>query len=156
MRPSTDFFALDGSGLILVEVQAHIRASLDGVDISMRNLYRGQTLSALASRFDELAKAASLDWQEECTPPRIDEPVPLSESSILGNFSCTAAGNGGAEITLTGATSHLGPYLLGSLISVPKASKVHVVAVRNPDGLRSVISAMTPAATAATPEKLVS
>ncbi|KAL8310555.1 hypothetical protein RB597_010414 [Gaeumannomyces tritici] len=156
MRPSTDFFALGGSSLMLVEVQAHIRASLGGVDVSLRDLYRAHTLSALASRIDELAHASSLDWEEECAPPRADELVLLPESSVVPGGPRTTADSGGAEVILTGATGHLGPYLLERLVSDPKVSKIHVVAVRSEDRLRSVISAMAPAATAAAADKVLS
>ncbi|KAI8249967.1 Polyketide synthase-nonribosomal peptide synthetase [Colletotrichum sp. SAR 10_77] len=137
LSPSSDFFMLGGNSLMLVEVQAHIRADLS-VDISLRDLYQCAILSEIAVKVDELTAVQALDWEAETTPPRMGELVDASFSEEV--TIQTEMKSGHVEIILTGATGHLGPYILTRLLSNPAITKIHCIAVRDPQKLQALLA----------------
>ncbi|KAJ0297241.1 hypothetical protein Brms1b_013619 [Colletotrichum noveboracense] len=137
LSPSSDFFMLGGNSLMLVEVQAHIRADLS-IDISLRDLYQCAILSEIAAKVDELMAVQALDWEAETTPPRMGELVNASFSEEV--TIQTEMKSGHVEIILTGATGHLGPYILTRLLSNPAITKIHCIAVRDPQKLQALLA----------------
>ncbi|KAI8295927.1 Polyketide synthase-nonribosomal peptide synthetase [Colletotrichum sp. SAR 10_98] len=137
LSPSSDFFMMGGNSLMLVEVQAHIRADLS-VDISLRDLYQCAILSEIAAKVDELMAVQALDWEAETTPPRMGELVNASFSEEV--TIQTEMKSGHVEIILTGATGHLGPYILTRLLSNPAITKIHCIAVRDPQKLQALLA----------------
>ncbi|KAM3427781.1 hypothetical protein NHJ13734_008859 [Beauveria thailandica] len=122
---SADFFRLGGNSLLLVELSARIRATFN-VWVPLVELLEGSTLGKMAAMVDQqLKQGAVINWEEETDVPIVILP---------GNTSPLR--QHGLEILVTGATGHIGRHVLPYLLASDQVSRVHCVAVRNPDNVK--------------------
>jgi hybrid polyketide synthase/nonribosomal peptide synthetase ACE1 len=126
----SDFFHVGGTSLLLVQLQAQLRARF-GLSIRLADLFANSTLRSMAQL---VARRASLlgqgealkmtiDWEWETrpsadlligtAPPEVPAPVANSKSVLI-----------------TGGAGFLGRALLQSAINNPAIERVHAVAVR--------------------------
>ncbi|TPX06876.1 uncharacterized protein E0L32_002372 [Thyridium curvatum] len=126
LKRSSDFFTVGGSSLILVEVQSLIRAEFS-IDLSLQELYEATVLSKMADKVKQALDSKAVNWDLETAPPKLNDLVKaVSQPLRLTNL----------EIVMTGATGHLGGFVLQRLISDPAVAKIHCVAVRNPSRIK--------------------
>jgi hybrid polyketide synthase/nonribosomal peptide synthetase ACE1 len=128
LKRSSDFFMVGGSSLVLVEVQSLVRTEFN-IDLSLRDLYEATALSEMADKVREALNAKTINWALETAPPQPHELAELSgPSQPLRSTNL--------EVIMTGATGHLGGFVLQRLISDPAIAKIHCVAVRDASGLK--------------------
>lgn len=125
----SDFFRTGGNSLLLIKLQAAIRATL-GCTISLPELFQSTTLSSMALRVnanlgessDTISALPDLDWRQEVASLMEGLPTPALKTR-KGRKS-------GLKVVLTGATGFLGRYLLRSLVSLDSVQEVHCIAIR--------------------------
>jgi len=122
---STDFFRVGGNSLLLVELQATIRATFD-IAIPLVELFEVSTLGKMAIRIQEMSSLSKIDWPAETSPP---------DASSFAAVAPTPLRSRDMEVILTGITGHLGRHLLPLLLANPAIAKIHCIAVRNPSKL---------------------
>lgn len=128
-RTDVDFWAIGGSSLHLVKLQAVIRAELHA-DLQIRDMFQHSTLGSMASLLDDRAAHVSAEgpihWNVETdltddlrnslASPR-QKDLPLRDLS-----SCE-------EILLTGGDSFLGGHIIQALLRNASIRRIHCIAV---------------------------
>jgi hybrid polyketide synthase / nonribosomal peptide synthetase ACE1 len=123
--PSTDFFQVGGNSLLLVEMQAMIKNTFD-IMVALLELFEASTLGKMAAKIQEALLLGEIDWDLETSPPGSATLVKTNPKPLkLKNM----------EVLLTGATGHLGRFLLPLLVANDNIAKIHCVGVRNPSKL---------------------
>lgn len=123
--PSTDFFQVGGNSLLLVEMQAMIKNTFD-IMVALLELLEASTLGKMAVKIQEALLRSEIDWDLETSSPGSativkGDPEPLKSKDM--------------EVLLTGATGHLGRFLLPLFVANDSIAKIHCIGVRNPSKL---------------------
>ncbi|KAJ5149740.1 hypothetical protein N7448_001318 [Penicillium atrosanguineum] len=117
ITPTTNFFHVGGSSLLLVKLQRLIKNQFKAAP-KLNELMNAGRLVDMASLI-EANLSSCIDWDAEISVPeawatefsRIEEPKPQSVQE-------------GIRVLLTGATGYLGRHLLPSLIKANKVSRI--------------------------------
>lgn len=123
--PSTDFFQVGGNSLLLVEMQATIRNVFD-ITVTLLELFEASTLGKMAVKIQDALLLDEIDWDLETLPPGPATLVKTNSNSLKSKDM---------EVLLTGATGHLGRFLLPLLVANNNLAKIHCVGVRKPSKL---------------------
>lgn len=139
--PDADFFELGGNSLLLVRVHALLSETFDR-QVPLHELFLSSTVQGMAARFapEEVAQSANMiDWESETAPSELERQA--AESEKLTTLEHRDGNK--LEVCLTGSTGFLGSEILRRLVSDPRISRIHCVAVRslNPNGLRNLAAA---------------
>ncbi|KAH6628919.1 hypothetical protein F5144DRAFT_655621 [Chaetomium tenue] len=118
----TDFFAVGGNSLLLVKLQARIRAAFN-VSLPLIQLLDVSVLSTMATLVEASRVVDTVDWEQETA---LDAEL----LDIASRPPVSSVKTADKTIVLTGATGYFGPYLLEQLISDPAVTAIHCVAVR--------------------------
>ena len=129
------FFRVGGNSILAMRLAG--LAKLDGISLSVPDLFENKSLEALAIELDASTHVdvavPAFDWKlEAAIPSSLDEEVRLHRINALTRLQRS---NGGIEIILTGSTGHLGGEILRQLVTRADISCIHCVAVRRPDQL---------------------
>ncbi|KAJ4294702.1 hypothetical protein N0V88_004936 [Collariella sp. IMI 366227] len=126
VNPSTDFFHVGGSSILLVELQALIKERL-GVAVSVQQLFQGSTLETMAALVDGAPAQkydAAVDWEGEAgLLPDVSYDVQDGTATVTSPPK---------TVVLTGSTGFLGQHLLEHLLRDRHIDKVYCIAVRKP------------------------
>ncbi|RJE27113.1 polyketide synthase [Aspergillus sclerotialis] len=133
LDPESDFFAVGGNSMLLVELQRQIKARFD-TEIPLVQLFEANTVQKMAllikpssdlSRTPTAVPPVSIDWEREIKlPDYLQVPAlvpPISKSTKRD----------GLHVVLTGATGFIGRALLQQLVADPVVAIVHCIAVRS-------------------------
>lgn len=127
--PTTDFFTVGGSSLLLVQLQSVIK-DRTGVPLSLQELYQATTVRTMAALMHServQLTEESINWDEETT-------VPGHILESAQDFSTSSAPRPNKRhVLLTGSTSFLGGEILRQLIASEDVAKVHCIAVSDGD-----------------------
>lgn len=121
----TDFFAVGGNSLLLVKLQAQIRAAFN-VSLPLIQLLDTSILSAMATLVESARVVDTIDWEQETA-------LDAGLFGIASRPPVSSVKTTNKTVVLTGATGYFGPYLLQQLISDPSIAAIHCVAVRAED-----------------------
>ncbi|KAK5996292.1 PKS-NRPS hybrid synthetase cheA [Cladobotryum mycophilum] len=136
ITPSTDFFHVGGTSLLLVELQAAFRQKL-GFAPTVQQLFGASTLEGMASLLEggpAEEDSEGRDWEAEAAL------LPAEEYKIDDKEAVVASGPSKA-IVLTGSTGFLGRHILERLLRDKQVEKVYCIAVRkNASELPSMFS----------------
>ncbi|KAF2215884.1 hypothetical protein CERZMDRAFT_120093 [Cercospora zeae-maydis SCOH1-5] len=124
-----DFWAMGGSSLHLVKLQAAIRTDMF-VELSIRDMFMHSTLGSMAEliidRSTDLPARESIDWDQETRlPGELKLALRSSTANQIGSVDVAAC----KEVLLTGADSFLGGHILESLLRNTSIRRVHCLAV---------------------------
>lgn len=122
--PSTDFFTVGGSSLLLVRLQNEIKEKM-GAQIELRDLYSASTLrkmAAMSSAERSQLVPDAIDWVQEMAIPESILSVPRAPVPALLRQKQR-------EVGLTGATGFLGGEILSALLAHDDFAKIHCIAV---------------------------
>ncbi|KAK2024898.1 hypothetical protein LX32DRAFT_685566 [Colletotrichum zoysiae] len=131
----SDFFLVDGTSLLLVELQARIRQRFD-CNLRLADLFTNSmfcTMSKLISQESATSPTAGddgktssmeIDWEWE-TQPAPELRIGTADLSIV-----TPPSPNPKSVVITGGAGFLGRSLLESAIENPHIARVHAVAVR--------------------------
>ncbi|PWY66108.1 putative hybrid NRPS/PKS enzyme [Aspergillus heteromorphus CBS 117.55] len=146
----SDFFAVGGTSMLLVELQRHIKSQFKK-EIALPELFSANTVQKMALLIQPPEEAATtpaaavdvappssptpstpttIDWNEE-----IQLPCTLREQISSGTPVPVPVKSSGLRIVLTGATGFIGRALLQQLTANPAISTIHCIAVRNPSAI---------------------
>jgi hybrid polyketide synthase/nonribosomal peptide synthetase ACE1 len=133
LGPKSDFFRAGGNSLLLLHLQAALRASF-GTHIPLPDLFQSSTLGGMAALLEPAARAApssaeDMDWTQEVETLANDVVVPSSQRSDP-KPPRRRRQRDGLIVLLTGATGFLGTHLLSQLIDDPRVRTIHCVAIR--------------------------
>jgi aspyridone synthetase (hybrid polyketide synthase/nonribosomal peptide synthetase) len=135
-RTDVDFWAMGGSSLHLVKLQAAIRTEML-VNVSIRDMLVHSTLGGMADlisdRTANLPARESIVWDQETKLP---DDLRLSLGSPTANLSLS---RGCSEVLLTGADSFLGGHILQALLRNSSIRCVHCIAVPSSKTFRAQI-----------------
>lgn len=126
VSPATSFFAIGGNSLLVVRLQARIRAVFH-VGVRVVELLDANTLGDMARRIEESAIVETIDWDKETAVPTLDLP------GVNGDEKPRPVRSDHKTVLLTGATGFLAKYLVPQLAESSNVSKVYCVAVRDTD-----------------------
>lgn len=136
ITPNTDFFHAGGTSLLLLEVQAHVRA-IFGVQLRVIQMFESSSLAGMAHRIEDNAprvRAGLMDWDKETALP-----LSLSQLTLGGSETLVSANDNGEKVVvLTGATGFLGRALLAALVADSRVRTVHCIAVRQAGNNRDI------------------
>lgn len=124
MNIDTDFFHAGGNSLLLVSLQAKIRADFN-INLSLNDLFQASTLGSMAARIgvnDMIPTAQAIDWEKE-TQVQADLPIPRLIRKLVPS-------NKGKVIVLTGSTGFLGKAIARQLLDSKAVAKIYCIAVR--------------------------
>ncbi|OQE35316.1 hypothetical protein PENCOP_c013G00835 [Penicillium coprophilum] len=140
INASDGFFRVGGNSILAMKLSG--LAKLEGINLSVPDLFENKSLEALAFELDFSVHAEAettapcFDWDLEATIPQsLDDELQLYLTAGLHRQNKPRACNTGIEIVLTGSTGHLGGEILRQLIARADVRCVHCVAVRRPDQL---------------------
>lgn len=127
LTSESDFFAVGGTSLSLVKLQASIRSNM-GITMPLVDLYQSSTLGGMADLISHQKKIQQthevIDWDTETALP-LDLDRTVKEHGI-------AKLDNNLEVLLTGSTSFLGSHILHSLVKNRAIRKVHCIGI-SPD-----------------------
>ncbi|KAJ5462685.1 HC-toxin synthetase [Penicillium sp. IBT 31633x] len=136
------FFRVGGNSILAMKLAG--LAKLDGIELSMPDLFENKSLETLASELDAFTReeveviAPSIDWDlEAAISSSLDDEI---QSSLLhgdGRQQKSQLSETKIEVLLTGSTGHLGGEILRQLICRADIQRIHCVAVRRPEQLAS-------------------
>ncbi|GIZ42216.1 hypothetical protein CKM354_000549200 [Cercospora kikuchii] len=128
-QPEVDFWAMGGSSLHLVKLQAAIRTDMF-VDLSIRDLFMHSTIGSMAElisdRVSDLPARETINWDQET---RLPDDLKLALRASSSDPTAAADVASCKEILLTGADTFLGGHILQSLLHNPSIRRVHCLAV---------------------------
>lgn len=133
VTPDTDFFAIGGNSLTVIEVQRRIRKAI-GPQVEVAALFASSSLKGMASLADERVQnkearaEEQIDWDRE-TQLDISRHEFVNAKSMK-DWMAPDGDATGLSIILTGATGFLGKQILRALIANTEVAKVHCLAVR--------------------------
>ncbi|KAI1342720.1 hypothetical protein F5Y15DRAFT_266068 [Xylariaceae sp. FL0016] len=144
----SDFFQVGGNSLSAIKLRNIIQKRFHVV-IPLPELFRLRTVANMAARIDEMTRAGTESLDSVCAASPYNaksvskEPDWAAEVAILcdgltlppfsphiATASSSKTQHGGKVILLTGATGFLGSRLLHLLVTDPRVTQVHCVAVR--------------------------
>lgn len=128
ITPFSSFFSVGGNSLLVIRLQAHIKAMFH-VALRLIDLLEANSLAAMARRIEEAAPVDNINWEQETALPKSLslDCEPLQE---ISNDSKRI-------IVITGATGFLGRHILPLLLARDDVALVHCLAVRNPEKIPS-------------------
>ncbi|KAK3290153.1 uncharacterized protein B0H64DRAFT_453112 [Chaetomium fimeti] len=118
----TDFFAVGGNSLLLVKLQARIRAAFN-VSLPLIQLLDVSILSEMATLVESSRVVDTINWEQETA-------VDAELLGIASRPPASSVKTTGKTVVFTGATGYFGPYMLEQLISDSSVAAIHCVAVR--------------------------
>lgn len=128
-RTDVDFWAMGGSSLHLVKLQAIIRAELHA-DVQIRDMFQHSTLGSMASLLDDRAANmladGPIDWNIEtdlADDLRRSLASPRQKGWALRNLSPCE------EILITGGDSFLGGHIIQALLRNASVRRINCIAV---------------------------
>ncbi|KAJ4419199.1 putative Hybrid PKS-NRPS biosynthetic cluster [Gnomoniopsis sp. IMI 355080] len=130
VTPTSNFFLVGGNSLLVIRLQAQIRATFN-IIVPLVNLLSSTTLGEMAQLIEESSNTghkAEIDWALETTPP----VVPDFLYGAHGNVNDHEAEKNDARKTylVTGGTSFTAKYLLEKLAARSDTQVIHCVALR--------------------------
>ncbi|KAM3425140.1 hypothetical protein BST61_g7101 [Cercospora zeina] len=124
-----DFWAMGGSSLHMVKLQAAIRTDMF-VELSIRDMFMHSTLGSMAElitvRSTDLPARETINWHRET---RLPDELKMALSYSNANGTTLLNVESCKEILLTGADSFLGGHILESLLRNTSIRRVHCLAV---------------------------
>lgn len=131
VTPASNFFLVGGNSLLVIRLQAHIRATFN-IIVPLVKLLSANTLGDMAQLIEESSYAGrkgDIDWTLETTPPI----VPDFLYDAHGKHHEIEGENVGAKKSylVTGGTSFTAKYLLERLVAQPDTQIIHCVALRD-------------------------
>jgi aspyridone synthetase (hybrid polyketide synthase/nonribosomal peptide synthetase) len=123
IQADSDFFAVGGSSLLLLQLQSSLKDKM-GVSVDLPQLYMASTLRKMAMLVDigrSQLVPNIVNWGEETSVPEA--------LHIRANSGHTKLQKPQREVLLTGATGFLGSYILKSLVAQVEITKVHCIAI---------------------------
>lgn len=119
----TDFFNVGGTSLLLISLQAKIRAAFDS-RLPVVELFQYSSLGGMASLLgnQDSAPTRPIDWGLETALP----PAALQVDGIAG-VSLSDASN----VVLTGSTGYLGRAVLDALVADEQVKTIYCIGIRN-------------------------
>jgi len=129
ITPSSSFFSIGGNSLLVIRLQARIRANFH-VALRLIDLLEANTLAAMARRIEEAASVDDINWEQETALPK---PLSLNSEASHGNSNDSNE----KTIIVTGATGFLGRHVLPLLLARDDVAIIHCLAVRDPEKLPS-------------------
>ncbi|KAK3369911.1 AMP-binding enzyme [Podospora didyma] len=150
--PTTDFFMVGGTSLLLLELRRRIMARW-GVDLSLVDMFRASSLGGMADLISGRVGVGRMDEVGIGVPAALDASLAESQrhATILDALSqdvlpqpalpraeSYGPGTKRSAIVLTGATGYLGRGILSALIADPAVYKIHCLAVRNSRRLQNL------------------
>ncbi|KAJ5446939.1 HC-toxin synthetase [Penicillium cf. griseofulvum] len=137
------FFRLGGNSILAMKIAG--LAKLEGIMLSVPDLFENKSLETLASGLDAPvhvgadASPPCFDWELEAAIPQIlDDELQLWRMDGSRRQTERTVNNRGIDIVLTGSTGHLGGEILRQLVGRADIRCIHCVAVRRPDQLASL------------------
>ncbi|KAK4130807.1 putative PKS-NRPS protein [Trichocladium antarcticum] len=124
ISPTTDFFHVGGTSLLLVELQALLKKKL-GAAPSVQQLFQASTLETMAALADGTAEKITdghVDWEAEAGL--------LPDSSYEAQDQPGPVANPPKVVVLTGSTGFVGRHILERLLRESHIEKVYCIAVR--------------------------
>jgi hybrid polyketide synthase/nonribosomal peptide synthetase ACE1 len=129
ITPSSSFFSIGGNSLLVIRLQARIRATFN-VALRLIDMLEANTLAAMARRIEEAAPVDDINWEQETALPK---PLLLDSEASYGYNNDSNK----KTILVTGATGFLGRHILPVLLARDDVALIHCLAVRNPQKLPS-------------------
>jgi hybrid polyketide synthase/nonribosomal peptide synthetase ACE1 len=131
VTPASNFFLVGGNSLLVIRLQAHIRATFN-IIVPLVKLLSANTLGDMAQLLEESSYAGrktDIDWTLETTPPIIPDFL----YDAYGKHHEIEGENVGAKKSylVTGGTSFTAKYLLERLVARPDTQIIHCVALRD-------------------------
>ncbi|KAI0539815.1 hypothetical protein GGR58DRAFT_523962 [Xylaria digitata] len=141
----SDFFSVGGNSLLLMRMQAKVEETF-GVRPSLIQLFSATSLRGMASTIDTLRAMPNvvlrqqINWDRESALDFLyDVPSPQQDKSWTSmsqqDFHTSSAYK---TVILTGATGHLGQHILSTMLANCDIQRIHCIAVRTPDQLKSI------------------
>jgi hybrid polyketide synthase/nonribosomal peptide synthetase ACE1 len=125
ISPTTDFFHVGGTSLLLVELQALLKEKL-GVAPSVQQLFQASTLETMAALAADVPAERNtdgpVDWEAEADL--------LSDLSYEAQDDAVTVAHPPKVVVLTGSTGFLGRHILERLLRDSHIEKVYCIAVR--------------------------
>ncbi|RYP10842.1 hypothetical protein DL764_000394 [Monosporascus ibericus] len=127
ITPSSDFFHVGGTSLLLLSLQAHLKRSFN-IKLPLVQMFESSTLAAMALRIEseKTPEMENFDWEEE---------TKISPATLALEKRGSQVHYGPKTVVLTGVTGFLGQELLKGLLDDDTISRVHCIGVRNFDRL---------------------
>lgn len=145
ITPDSDFFAIGGTSLTILELQKRIQTDLDA-HLEVATLFEYSSLRRMALLIEErtqagILKELQIDWNKET---RLDiREDQFRNAQGMRDWTTSKSKASGIVVILTGATGFLGRGLLSSLIATTEVAKVHCLAVRQVEKLSEFIDEPT-------------
>jgi hybrid polyketide synthase/nonribosomal peptide synthetase ACE1 len=145
ITPDSDFFAIGGTSLTVLEVQKRIQKDL-GARLEVATLFESSSLRRMASLIEERtqvlrSKEQQIDWDKEIQLDIREDQFRNAQS--MRDWTASSSKENGLVVILTGATGFLGKGLLRALIATTEVAKVHCLAVRQVEKLSEFINEPT-------------
>ncbi|CAJ2504343.1 Uu.00g117370.m01.CDS01 [Anthostomella pinea] len=125
ITPSTDFFHIGGTSLLLLELRRRVRADFD-TELSLISMFDMSTLEAMASaiegRGEHQSSSVVVDWEHEA-----GLTLAIAHAGHLQHVVHADS----KTVVLTGSTGYLGSAILDALIEDPLIKSVYCIAVRD-------------------------
>ncbi|KAI2621838.1 amino acid adenylation domain-containing protein [Hypoxylon sp. NC1633] len=125
IRAKTDFFQIGGTSLLLLSLQARIKAVFD-VELQLVDLFVSSSLERMAHMIENGSKqdrpVVQIDWEKETSlSPELRRPVATDRHAQASLKT----------VILTGSTGYLGQALLKALVNDPEIRKICCISVRD-------------------------
>ncbi|KAJ0115637.1 hypothetical protein J7T55_010460 [Diaporthe amygdali] len=136
ITPSTDYFHVGGTSLLLPYLQAQILAKF-GIRPPVIKLLQFSTLGGMASLVENrprISREPTVNWEAETAlSPAILRSLDKAQD-VLSNSSDPSI------VVLTGSTGYLGRAILDALIADDGVAMVHCIGVRNASSRHDMLS----------------
>ncbi|KZF23885.1 putative equisetin synthetase [Xylona heveae TC161] len=116
LTPETNFFDVGGTSILLVKLQALVKAELNSAPLLV-DLMNFSTLGGMAKIVKAFTGARVIDWETETSVPECLNRLGKEISSRPRNSS-------NLTVVLAGATGYLGRHLLRRLIDTPQVGEI--------------------------------
>ncbi|KAI1810342.1 hypothetical protein GGS20DRAFT_589634 [Poronia punctata] len=141
----SDFFRSGGNSILLMRLQARIMDSF-GVRPSLFQLFSATSLGEMTANLDTAGATAivatrqQINWNHEIELD-LSCPIPSSpanRSRVSGTYEDVLVFSPCRTVVLTGATGHLGQYILSALLANEHIQRIYCIAVRSPGRLKAI------------------
>lgn len=143
--PETDFFAIGGTSLTILELQKRFQKDL-GARIEIATLFESSSLRQMTVLLEERTQLTEseekqIDWEKE-TQLELSAGQ-FRNAKSMKDWTASSRNGGSIIVILTGATGFLGKALLRALIATKEIAKVHCLAVRQVEKLSDFVDEPT-------------
>ncbi|KAH6880012.1 beta-ketoacyl synthase domain-containing protein [Thelonectria olida] len=130
----SDFFAVGGNSMLLIELQQKLKDKFN-TDVTLFQLFKSSSVRGMAALMGagDLANNNELDWAAETVlQPELD--------ALTNSHSLQPPATPARVIVLTGSTGFLGQHILRGLLDQPQVDKVICIAIRGLGKKKSLFS----------------